>query len=138
MQDSTLQKVRRGSSYVGGGALIALGILGLLVEFSGGKSSSIFFGYVLGASLVICGGVICVATRAHYGGGLWSFCGLIFVAAATVRFAFVLDAHVGGRQLLSPGLFYSKIAALWGVGCYCLIWGHMRHHQKKKSLHRDA
>ena len=135
MQDSKLKKVRHMTACIAGGALIFLGIMGFLIEISKGKPSSTnFYGYVLAAVFVACGVLTCVAVRSHYGGGLWSFFGLLFVAAATVRLVSVSQAYMQNRHLIyliSPVIFFSTTAAFWGVGCYCLAWGHMRHHRKK-------
>jgi len=123
------------SAYVAGGALVFLGILGLLIEFSKATPSSTnFHGYVLGAVLIASGVLTGVAARFHYGGGLWSFIGLICVAAAIARVASAWQVYMQGRHFISPDFFYSMTAALWGVGCYCLVWGHIRHHRKKATL----
>jgi len=114
--------------------------MGFSVESSSGKnSSSVVLGYVIGAVFVICGVLLCLAVRLHYGGGLWSFLGVAFVAAAILRAAFMLDVFLRGSHFLSsPFMFYSTVAAFWGIGCYCLVWGHMRHHRKKKYSHHGA
>jgi hypothetical protein len=133
-------QVRPVSAYVAGGALVFLGILGLLVEFSKAKPSSTnYYVYVRAVVLIASGVLTFVAARSHYGGGYWSFVGLICVAAATVRFASASQLYMRGRHLISPVIFFSTTAVLWGVGCYGLIWGHMQRHRKKKnSLHDTA
>ena len=137
MQDSTLRKVKSVSVYVAGGTLAFFGTMGSLIEFSEGRPSSTnFYGYAVAVVLIASGVLTCVAARSHYGGGLWSFFGLICVAAAIVRFASASQVYMRGRDLISPVVFFSTTAVLWGVGCYCLIWGHLRHQrQKKNCLH---
>ncbi len=139
MQASTLNKVGRVTAYAVGGALIFVGIMGLLIEFSKGKPSlTNFYGYVLAAVFVTSGALTCVAVRSHYGGGLWSFFGLVFVGAATGRFALVTELYMRSRHLISPAFFFSTTTALWGVGCYGLFWGHLRHHKERKICLHDA
>jgi uncharacterized membrane protein HdeD (DUF308 family) len=139
MQDSTRKKAGPVSAYIIGGVLTFLGIVGLLVEFGkGNPSSRNFYGHVLAAILVASGVLTCAATRLRYGGGLWSFVGLILVVAATARLAQDLQMHARGRDLAFPEMFYSTTAALWGAGCYCLVWGHMRHQRQKACSHETA
>jgi hypothetical protein len=134
MQDFRVNTVKRVSAYIAGGLFIALGIMGFLVEFSEGKaSSSIIAGYVMATVFVTWGTLLCSAVKLHYGGGVWSLVGITFVALATIRAAFLLDIYLRGRHLISPVIQFSLVAAFWGVGCYSLAWGHMRHHRKKKS-----
>jgi hypothetical protein len=131
--------VRPVSAYVAGGALVFLGIVGLLIEFSKAKPSfANFYGYVLAVVLIASGVLTCVAARSNYGGGLWSFFGLVCVAATIGRLASVAQMYMENRHLVSPGIFYSTTAGLWGVGCYCLFWGHMRRHREKKNCPHDA
>jgi len=121
-------------AYAAGGVLIFLGALGLLIEFSKvSPSSTNFYGYVLGTMLVASGALTCVAVRLNYGGGLWSFFGSLFVASAIVRVALAWQVYMQGRHFISPVVVNSITAGLWGVGCYCLVWGHMRHHRKKAA-----
>jgi hypothetical protein len=144
MQDSTPRKIGRVTAYATGGVLIFLGILGLLIESSKGKPSSTnCYGYVLAVALIACGTLTCIAVRSHYGGGLWSFFGCLCVAAAIARVALVWQVHMQGKHFTFPVIVYSTTAGLWGVGCYCLAWGHMRRHRKKaappnKSLQATA
>jgi hypothetical protein len=119
-------------SYAAGGILVFLGALGLLIEFhKASPSSTNFYGYVLGVVLIVSGALTCVAVRLNYGGGLWSFFGNLFVAAAIARVALAWQVYMQGRHFISPIVVHSITAGLWGVGCYCLAWGHMRHHRKK-------
>jgi hypothetical protein len=121
-------------TYAAGGVLIFLGALGLLIEFSkASPSSTNFYGCVLGTILIASGALTCVAVRLNYGGGLWSFFGSLFVAAAILRVAFAWQVYMQGGHFISPVVFHSITAGLWGVGCYCLVWGHMRHHRKKAT-----
>jgi hypothetical protein len=137
MRDSTLKTCRRVAPYVCGGTLILLGIMGLVIEIGeGAPTLRNFHGYALAGVLVGCGATTCVAAWLQYGGGLWSFSGLLFLAAATYRFALVSEMHMRSRQLVSPTVFFSTTAALCGVGFYCLVWGHIRRHRSPKdSLH---
>ena len=64
MYNSILKKVSRVTAYVAGGILIFLGVMGALVELSGGNSSfTHLFGYLVAAVLVACGVLICVSVR---------------------------------------------------------------------------
>jgi len=127
-------QVKRVGAYLVGGTLVFLGLMGLLTELEQKKlSSTNFSGYVRSVVLIASGALTWVAARFHYGGGLWSLFGLICSAAAFARFVSALQVNVRGRHLSSPEFFYSTTALLWGVGCYCLIWGHMRHHRQKKN-----
>ncbi|MEJ0090983.1 MAG: hypothetical protein WDM80_14725 [Limisphaerales bacterium] len=126
--------MRRVSAYVAGSLFIALGIMGFIVEFSEGKSSSsIIAGYVMATMFFVWGVLLCSAVKLHYCGGVWSLVGITFVALAIIRAAFLLDIYLRGSHLIFSVLQFSLVAAFWGVGCYCLIWGHVRHHRKKKS-----
>ena len=144
MQESTVRKVKRAIPYVAGGVLIFLGVMGLLIEFSKVMPSSTnFYGYVLWVVLIVSGILICIAAWSHYGGGLWSFFGLMFIAETIGHLTFLAQVYMQHRHLTSPVSFFSTTAAFWGVGSYCLVWGHMRHHQKKvkppnKSLQTTA
>ena len=132
MRDSTFKKVRWVGAYVTIGVLIFLGTMGLLIEFrNGSPSSTNFSGYVLGVLFIVSGVLTLFAVRLHYGGGLWSFFGLLFVGAAIFRVALACQVYMQGRHFTSPIIMYSITAGLWGVGCYCLAWGHMRNHRKK-------
>jgi drug/metabolite transporter (DMT)-like permease len=134
MQDSTRKKVGRVMAYTAGCLLIFLGTTGLLVESSHGRPSSTNFkGYVDAVVIIVSGALTCVATRSHYGGGPWSFCGLILVAAAVGRLAFALQVYTRGAHFFHPERFYWMTAALWGAGCYCLVWGHIRCRRAKEN-----
>lgn len=133
MQDSTFKKRRPVWAYFVGGVLLALGILGLLVEFSrAAPSSTNFRGYVLAVEFLTCGLLIVGAVRSYYGGGLWSFLGVALVAVAVFRSAIALEVDLRGGHFRSPVIFYSTLAASWGIGFYCLAWGHIRHHRKEQ------
>jgi hypothetical protein len=124
--------------YVGGGTLILLGFMGLMIEVGKGTPSfTNFHGYVLAGLFLACGAITCIAAWSQYGGGLWSFFGLLFLAAATFRFAIASEMHMRSRQLVSPAVFFSTTAALCGVGFYCLIWGHSRRHREARSSLRS-
>ena len=126
--------VRLVTAYIAGGTLILLGIIVSLAEFSKAKPfATHFLGHMLAAVLVAYGVLTCVMGWAKYGGGLWSFFGLLFVGAATLGCAFGAQAYMQHRELVSPGVFFSWIAALWGVGFYCLFWGHIRRHKEKQN-----
>ena len=139
MRGSTLEKSWRVAALAAGGALIFLGIMGLMIEISKGTPSSTHFsGYVLAVALVASGALTCIAVRSRYGGGLWSFFGLLLLAATAYRFALASETYARKRDLLAPGVFFSTTAALCGVGFYCLIWGHIRRHRGTKiSLGKD-
>jgi hypothetical protein len=129
-----IMKGRRLAAYVIDGALVFLGILGLLAESGQGKPSSTnFYGYVLAVLLLACGAIIFVGIRSTYGGGAWSLFGLLLVAAAIARATSLVQWLIQGRELRSPVGFYSTIAALLGVGCYCLAWGHLRRCRKEPN-----
>jgi hypothetical protein len=137
MQNVRHNKVRRISAYIAGGFFIALGIMGFLVEISEGeKSSTIVAGYVMASVFVIWGTLLCLAVRFHYGGALWSAIGVILVTWAMIYSGFTLDSYLRGRHLTYPVRTFSLISIFWGVGCYCLVWGHMRHH--RKMIDHDA
>src|SRR5205807_2689292 len=103
MRDSTLERIWRVAAFVAGGLLIFLGLMGMMIEVSKRQPSSTnFYGYVLAVVLLACGTAICIAARCRYGGGLWSFFGLLFVAASTARFAFVSESYIRNRHLFSP------------------------------------
>jgi hypothetical protein len=141
VQDSAIMKGRRLAAYVIDGTLMFLGVLGLLIESSRGKPSSThFYGYVLAVLFLACGAIIFVGMRSAYGGGAWSLVGVLLVAAAIARITSMVQGLIQGRELRSPVVFCSTIAALWGVGCYCLAWGHIRRRLKEpnKSLHAAA
>jgi hypothetical protein len=82
---------------------------------------------------VVNGVTTCVAARFRYGGGLRSFLGLLCITAAIARLAFAWQIDLQGRRLPSPAIFYTTTAFTWGLGCYCLIWGHMRHRRAKQN-----
>ena len=127
-----LNLMRRISAYIVGGLFTTLGIMGFIVEFSEGKASStIVAGYMMAIVFVIWGPLLCLAVCWHYGGGAWSFIGAILVGYAMIHGGFSLDVYLRGRHFISPIIDFSIIATFWGVGCYCLVWGHMRHHRKK-------
>jgi len=112
------------------GTLVLFGVVGLLAELSKGRPSSTnFYMYVLAGLLLTCGVIIFIGIRSTYGGGAWSLFGLLLVAAALARITAFVQAYMQGREVRSVA-FYSSIAALWGVGCYCLAWGHVRCHRK--------
>ena len=141
VNDSNAIRGRRLVAYVVDGVLIFLGILGLVIESSEAKPSSTnFFGYVLAVLFLACGAIVCLAIRSGYGGGAWSLCGLLLFAAAIARLTSIMQVHMQGRNLISPVVSYSTAAALWGAGCYCLAWGHMRRHREapNKSLQATA
>jgi hypothetical protein len=132
MQQSKLNLVRRISAYIAGGLLLALGVMGFIVEFNeGNKSSTIVAGYMMAAIFVIWGTLLCLAVARHYGGGAWSFFGAMLAGYAMIHTGFSLDVYLRGRHFISPIIDLSVVASSWGVGCYCLVWGHMRHHRKK-------
>ena len=135
MPVSTGRKVRRMTAYLFGSVLFCLGVMGLLIELGKGMpSSKNFAGYVIAAVLVACGALTCIAVRLHYGGGLWSLLGLLFVAAGTVRLvSSTWQMELQGRHLISPDVPYATTAALCGVGFYCLCWGHFRRRREKKN-----
>jgi hypothetical protein len=139
MQDSTRKKIGRVAAYVAGGLLNFFGIMGLAVESSKAKPSfTNFYGYVLAVTLFTCGILTLIAIRSHYGGGLWSFLGLLFVAETIGHLTWVSEVYLRGRHLISPVTFYSETAIFWAAGCYCLVWGHMRHHRKKATQPNTA
>jgi hypothetical protein len=136
MQDTRLKKIGRVSAYVVGGVLIFIGTVGLVIELSREKPSSTnFYGYALAVVCITSGVLACVAAKSHYDGGPWFLFGLICVATCLSNIAFVSQLYMRGRHVAFPVITYSKIAGLWGVGCYCLIWGHMRRHREKKDCH---
>ena len=133
MQDSTHTKLGHVFAYMVGGAFTLFGIMGLLIEFNKERPSSTnFYGYTIGALFFICGALTCIGVRLHYRGGLWSFCGLILIAAAIVRITFGLQTAMQGRHIIVPVPFYSSIVTLWVMGCYCLIYGHIRRYRKRE------
>lgn len=140
MPDATVRKVMRITAYVVGSVLFCLGVLGFLTELGKGMPSSTHFsGYVLAVVLVACGVLTCIAARLHYGGGLWSLLGLLLVAVGTCNLVSIWQAEIQGRHLISPVVSYSTIAALCGVGFYCLCWGHIRRHgEKKRNLNETG
>jgi uncharacterized membrane protein len=102
-------KARRWIAYTVGIALILFGVFGIITEANkGSAATTIFSRYVLGSLIIICGICTCVGTRLRYGGGLWSFVGLICVAFAIARCAFVLDAATRNRHIISPIMFYGS------------------------------
>src|SRR5476649_163716 len=132
MQDSTRKKIGRIAAYVAGGTLIFIGIMGLAIESSKAKPSfTNFYGYVLAVMLFTCGILTLIAIRSYYGGGLWSFFGLLFVAVTIAHLTWLVEIYMQNRHLISPVTFYSETAIFWAAGCYGLVWGHMRHHRKK-------
>jgi hypothetical protein len=139
MQNSTIKKIKQYSPYAGSSVLLFLGVMGLLIEFSKAKPSSTnLYGYVLGV-LFICSGVLTfIAVRRRYGGGLWSFFGLLCIGASIARLAIASQVYLQGRHFISPVTFYTVTATLWGMGCYFLIWGHIRRNQGSQNCHHDA
>lgn len=137
MQDSRFKIVRRTSAYMAGGLFIALGIILFLAEFIAGKGHpSHFLGYVAAAVFLTWGMLLCLAVKLHDGGGVWSLVGVTLVALAIIFAAILLDIYLKDMRLISPVIDLSLVAAFWGGGCYCLVWGHMRHHRRK--IHNDA
>ena len=135
MPDSTVRKVRRITAYLIGSVLFCLGVLGFLTELGNGMPSSTHFaGYVLAVVLGACGVFICIAVWLDYGGGLWSLLGLLLVASGTFRLVSIWQAEIQGRHLISPVVSYSTIAALCGVGFFCLSWGHIRRHGQRRAI----
>jgi hypothetical protein len=127
-----LTTARRTIGYTVGSLLFALGILGFVVEVSEGKASStIFAGYMLAAVFLICGIFLLLAIWSHYGGGLYSFIGATLVALVMIHVGFTVDMYLRGRYYLSPFRAILPFAVMWVIGCYCLVFGHMRHHRKK-------
>ena len=124
-------KVGRLAAYVTSGALAFIGVVGLLVESSKrGPSPTNFYGYVLFILLLVCGGIIVLAVRSGYRGGAWSLLGLLLIAAAIARATSIAEIYIQGKHLLSPTASYLRTGALWGTGCYCLVWGHLRPRRK--------
>jgi hypothetical protein len=139
MQQATFKKFQRGGAYLVGGLLLFLGVTGFFIQFKRGMlSSTNFQGYVLAIALTVSGGLTCGAVRVQYGGGLWSFVGVICSAIVIFRFANAIQIEMRGEFLVHPVDFFSKTAGLFGVGCYCLIWGHIRRHRKRKECLHDA
>ena len=89
----------------------------------------------MAAVFVIWGMLLCSAVWT-YGGGIYSLIGVTLVASAIIRAGFLLDIYLRGRHLISPVTNFALVASFWGVGCYCLVWGHMKHH--RKGIHHDA
>lgn len=107
--------------------MVFFGVLGFFIEFSKHKPSlTNFSGYAVALSLFACGVTICVATWLRYHGGPWSFFGIVMVAAAACRFGFASEIYLRGKFLLDPNSYLIATCLLCGVGCYCLIWGHLR------------
>ena len=120
---------RRTIGYTVGSALVALGILGFMVEVSEGKiSSGICSGYVLAVVYLTCGICLLLGVWSHYGGGFWSFLGATLVAVAIIFIGFAVDEYMRGKF---PVRAILPVAVLCGSGCYCLRRGHIRHRQKK-------
>jgi hypothetical protein len=118
-------------TYIACALLILIGLLGVFVENRKGPPSATHFSpYILAAAFLLSGGITLVALRLRYGGGLWFLVGLAFVTLSFARGAFVIQIHFQGRRLIDPVTFLWTTAALWGIGAYCLVWGHIRHRQR--------
>jgi len=127
------------AAYTIDGVLFLLGFLGFAVEYSEGKPSSTnFFGYILALLFLACGVIFFIGIRSCYRGGGWSFFGLLLVAAATAQFTSWMQLQLQGRQLLYPAAFCLTTAGLFGAGCYCLIWGHIRRQRRAPSQPVEA
>ena len=120
----------RSLAYTVAGLLTLIGVMGLLIELNKRRFSSVnFYGYVLAALFIMCGALTFVGAWFRYRGGSWSFVGMLLVAAGI---AGVTAAMQLGPHLLSPRVLNWRVTALWGVGLYCLAWGHLRSRKTKK------
>jgi hypothetical protein len=134
MQKSGFTLLSRAASYFLGVALLLFGIVGLGIEIEQAQpSSSNINGYALNIMCIVCGALICIATRLQYGGGLWFVFGVILVSIAIIVTHGLLEVFMRGKHLLAPATSYSRIGTVWIVGVFCLVMGHMRHRKKRQS-----
>lgn len=111
-----------------------IGIIGLVLEFNKAMPSSVnFYRYTLAVLFLASGVLVFIAAQSNYGGGIWSFVGLICVAVAISRIAFTCQVYLQGLHLISPVVCYSLTIIYLGIGCFCLVWGQIRHQRKKIS-----
>jgi glucose uptake protein GlcU len=132
--NTVLTTARRTIGYAVGSLLFGLGILGFVVEVSEGKASStICAGYMMSGVFLIAGTFLLLAVWSHYGGGIYSFIGATLIALVMMHIGFTMDKYLRGRYYLSPFTAILPVAIGWVIGCYCLVWGHMRHRRKKTT-----
>ena len=81
---------------------------------------------------VIWGGLLCLATRFRYRGGLWSIAGAFLVGSGLIRTVSIVETHALARQFSSPDTFYAGTSACWLIGATLLVVGHLRHRRKKE------
>ena len=127
MPAEILKKGERLAAYAGSGALIFIGLVGLIIECSKGMLSATHFsGYVLAAAFLVCGASAFLPVRLRDRGGWWSLFGMLCVAAAFMRVVFASETYMRGKQLAFPVAYISATAATCLMGLYCLFWGHLR------------
>ena len=131
MNHSTYHKIGRVVAYTSGVALIFFAVLDLSVAIVLGEHQFLpFASRVFDVSFIICGVLICVATRLRYSGGFCFILGAIFVAGAITTTAAILEAYMRGEHFRNPISWYLRDAIFFGVGCSCLVLGHLRHRKK--------
>jgi hypothetical protein len=134
MQKSGIISLKRTGAYSVGIALFIFGAVGLGIDLEMMRAaSSDFFSFVMSAICIASGTLICVATRLQYGGGFWFVFGVISASVALIATAALFAVYLKGEHLQDSITSYSRIGAVWVIGLFCLVMGHIAHRKKRNS-----
>ncbi len=102
---AAIRWIVRAFAWLLGGALIAFGLMGFVVEISGGsKTPNHAMGFAIGVVSILLGVFACLSAHAWHRGGLWTMLGVLLLALGLLSAGFAVDGGIAiSRELeVSP------------------------------------
>lgn len=137
MNISRFVQARRITAYVLGVLCIAFGLCGVVSDHAMAteKGDMVCFGDTFSLVVMLWGGIVCLITRFHYAGGIWTVGGALLSGSSLIFAAIGADALRENPQVSSRVIvIFGLTGFVFLLGCCGSVLGHCRHRRKQREL----